>query len=196
MISSRDISAVILAGGRATRMGGVDKGLVEIAGRPMVEWVVQRLSPQVSEIVVNANRSQQVYQQLGMRVVSDTVPDYQGPLAGMASAMTAVRTPWLLTVPCDSPFLPDVLVERFGRVVGDDDTCVVTAHDGVRLQPVFNLMHVSFESGIHEFLASGERKIDRWFSQIEHRTVDFADLPDTFININTPQERLEAEARL
>lgn len=191
-----DVTAVILAGGRATRMGGVDKGLVEFAGRSMVEWVQQGLQGQVAEVVVNANRSTERYQALGMRVVADEFEDFQGPLAGMASAMTVVSTAWIVTVPCDSPFVPKDLVARFCGAMTSVEPAVLTAHDGQRLQPVFNLMHVSLRASIEAFLSSGERKIDRWFAEVNHARVDLSDLPDTFVNINTVEDRDQLEARL
>jgi len=190
------VSAVILAGGRATRMGGVDKGLVDFAGRPMVEWVLQRLQDQVAEVVVNANRSKQSYQALGVRVVADSFENFQGPLAGMASAMNVVSTPWILTVPCDSPFVPEELCARFCAALTSDAPAVLTAHDGQRLQPVFNMMHVSYRESIESFLASGERKIDRWFEDVNHASVDLSDLPDAFVNVNTVADRDDLEARL
>jgi len=194
--ATNDVTAVILAGGRARRMGGVDKGLAEFSGRPMVEWVMEGLQGQVAEVIVNANRSRREYEALGMRVVADEFENFQGPLAGMASAMNVVTTPWMLTVPCDSPFVPEDLVARFCAAVTGDAPVVLTAHDGKRLQPVFNLMHVSLRTSVEAFLESGERKIDRWFATVNHATVDFSDAPDTFVNINTIQDRDALEAQL
>lgn len=196
VLNTDAVTAVILAGGRARRMGGVDKGLVELAGRPMVEWVYQRLASQVPQIIINANRSHERYGALGLPVVADELMDYPGPLAGMSSAMGVVTTDWILTVPCDSPFIPETLVERFCAAVSDIRPCVISAHDGERLQPVFNLMHVALKPSILTFLDSGERKIDRWFGDIDHQTVDFSDQPQAFINVNTEEQRREIELQL
>jgi len=155
-----------------------------------------RRNDQVAEVIVNANRNRRQYESLGIRVVADEFENFQGPLAGMASAMNAVTTPWMITVPCDSPFVPGDLVARFCSAVTSDAPVVLTAHDGKRLQPVFNLMHISVRPSVEAFLESGERKIDRWFATVSHATVDFSDAPDTFVNINTLQDRDALEERL
>jgi len=189
-----DVTAVILAGGMARRMGGTDKGLIELAGRPMVDWVFQAIAPQVNAVLINANRNAERYAQLGASVVADQREGYLGPLSGMASAMAHTTTTWLITAPCDSPFVPDDLVQRLMDCAGDAQ--IVTCHDGERLQPVFSLIRTDLMASLNAFLDSGERKIDRWFGQHTHRTCDFSHTPQTFININTPEERDIVEDQL
>ncbi|HHQ4599305.1 TPA: molybdenum cofactor guanylyltransferase MobA [Aeromonas veronii] len=188
------VSAVILAGGRATRMGGEDKGWVELAGRPLIVHVLERLHPQVDEILINANRSHDRYQALAP-VISDDNRDYLGPLAGMQAGLAAARHDWVLFVPCDGPALPPDLMSRF-RAALTPDTELVVAHDGDWLQPVVALLHTSLLPSLSAALAGGERKIDIWFARHNMVVVSFADQPDAFINLNSPDELAAYEARL
>lgn len=188
------VSAVILAGGRATRMGGEDKGWVKLAGRPLIDHVLDRLRPQVDEVLINANRSQARYQALAT-VISDNNPDYLGPLAGMQAGLAAARHDWVLFVPCDGPALPHDLMSRF-RAALTPDTELVVAHDGDWLQPVVALLHKSLLPSLTLALAEGERKIDIWFARHRMAVVNFADQPDAFINLNSPAELAAYEARL
>ena len=196
------ITAVILAGGRARRMGGEDKGLVAIAGRTMVEHILAALRPQVDAIIINANRNLERYEALAAGpVVADEVGDFAGPLAGMLSAMTAARTPLILTVPCDSPIVCTDLAARLlaslrTALPSGDSAELAVAHDGTRLQPVFALLDRSLEQSLRDYMASGERKIDRWYEQHRMVRADLSDQPDTFLNINTPAERDDLEQRL
>ncbi|QNF21180.1 molybdenum cofactor guanylyltransferase MobA [Aeromonas hydrophila] len=188
------VSAVVLAGGRATRMGGADKGWVELAGRPLIDHVLDRLSPQVDEILINANRSQARYQALAP-VIGDDNPDYLGPLAGMQAGLAAARHDWVLFVPCDGPALPRDLMTRF-RAALTPATELVVAHDGDWLQPVVALLHKSLLPSLSAALTEGERKIDIWFARHQMAVVSFADQPDAFINLNSPDELAAYEARL
>ncbi|MFM5815002.1 molybdenum cofactor guanylyltransferase MobA [Aeromonas dhakensis] len=188
------VSAVVLAGGRATRMGGADKGWVELAGRPLIDHVLDRLRPQVDEILINANRSQARYQALAP-VIGDDNPDYLGPLAGMQVGLAAARHDWVLFVPCDGPALPRDLMVRF-RAALTPQTELVVAHDGDWLQPVVALLHKSLLPSLSAALAEGERKIDIWFARHNMAVVSFADQPDAFINLNSPDELAAYEARL
>ncbi|WP_413162177.1 molybdenum cofactor guanylyltransferase MobA [Aeromonas salmonicida] len=188
------VSAVILAGGRATRMGGEDKGWVALAGCPLIDHVLERLRPQVDEVLINANRSQDRYQALAT-VISDDNPDYLGPLAGMQAGLAAARHDWVLFVPCDGPALPHDLMARF-RAALTPATELVVAHDGDWLQPVVALLHKSLLPSLTHALTEGERKIDIWFARHKMAVVSFADQPDAFINLNSPAELAAYEARL
>jgi molybdopterin-guanine dinucleotide biosynthesis protein A len=190
------ITGVILAGGRGSRMGGMDKGLVELAGRPMVEHVATRLRPQVRDLLVSANRNRERYEALGFRVVADRVEGYQGPLAGMAAALHAAATPWAVTVPCDSPLIGSGLVARLSEALIAENAELAVAHDGSRAHPVFLLLARALLPSLTAFLAAGERKIDRWFARHRVATAVFADSPETFLNVNDPQEHRALEARL
>jgi molybdopterin-guanine dinucleotide biosynthesis protein A len=193
----RDITGVVLAGGRARRMGGEDKGLIRVNGEAMVVHALRGLAPQVGPLLVNANRNQERYAELGgCDVIADADGDYAGPLAGMASAMGRATTRYILTVPCDSPLLATGLGERlFGALLADDAEISV-AHDGTRMQPVFALLECALGQSIVDYLAAGGRKIDAWYAQQRLAIADLSDDPDMFLNINTPQDHTLLESRL
>lgn len=192
-----DITGIVLAGGRARRMGGLDKGLIELCDQPMAAHVVKTLAPQVSEVLVNANRHREDYARATRcRVVADLRGDYAGPLAGMASAMTVASTPFVLTAPCDSPLVSSELGARLYAALRTADAEICVAHDGERLQPVFALLHSSLRASMLAYLDSGERKIDRWYARHRMTRADFSDCVETFCNVNTPSERAQMEAHL
>lgn len=192
-----EITGVVLAGGRARRMGGEDKGLVQVNGEPMVAHALRGLAPQVGALLVNANRNREQYAALcDCDVVADTDGDYAGPLAGMASAMEHAGTRYILTVPCDSPLIAPDLGERLFSALVAEDAEVSVAHDGARLQPVFALLDCTLHGSIVDYLASGGRKIDTWYAGRRLALGDLEDCPDMFLNINTPEERDLLEARL
>ncbi|MEZ5445784.1 MAG: molybdenum cofactor guanylyltransferase MobA [Gammaproteobacteria bacterium] len=191
-----EITGVVLAGGRATRMGGEDKGLLRVAGRPMVEHVLRALRPQVSDLLINANRNLERYREFGVTVVSDFIEGYCGPLAGMASAMKVARTAYVLTAPCDSPFLSEDLAARLHRGLLRDGARIAVADSGERLEPVFALLDRTLLPSLLAYLDAGERKIDRWYAQHPMTRVDFSDEPGMFNNLNTPEELAAAEAML
>jgi molybdenum cofactor guanylyltransferase len=182
------VTAVVLAGGRARRMGGIDKGTVPFNGEPMVERICRLVGPQVDLLLVNANRNLDYYATLGYGIVEDEMDDYQGPLAGMHAALGQIRTPWLLTAPCDGPFIPRDYAARMLQQALAGDVRLSVAHDGERLQPVHALLHVSLAPDLGEFLQSGDRKIDRWYATHPYRVVDFSSNPELFSNINTPDQ--------
>lgn len=187
-MSAAEITGVILAGGQARRMGGTDKGLVELAGRPMIEYVLQSLEPQVHAILINANRNLDRYRRYGHPVIPDRDGDYSGPLAGMCSAMAAAHTPFVVTAPCDSPLLPFDLAARLLAALQDQHTELAVAHDGERLQPVFALLPVALRPSLEQALAAHERKIDRWYARHNVATADFSDRKQAFRNVNTPED--------
>ena len=188
-IDSSDVTAVILAGGQGRRMGGQDKGLLDFGGRLMIEIIIEALENQRIDIVINANRNQSTYQSYGYPVISDDLKDFQGPLAGFASAMAAVKTKFILTLPCDSPMLADNFVERFIESYNREQAPVCVAHDGERLQPVYALIDTGLLDDLKRFLQIGERKIDRWYAQYSYASVDFSTATSMFENINTPEDQ-------
>ncbi|MFT5658063.1 MAG: molybdenum cofactor guanylyltransferase [Gammaproteobacteria bacterium] len=190
-IHNNDITAVILAGGMGRRMGGLDKGLIEYDGRLLVEILIEKLQQQDVNIVINANRNESVYETYGFPVISDKLSDFQGPLAGFATAMAAVDTQYILTLPCDSPLLSDSFVERFIAChnTPGSEAEISVAHDGERLQPVHALINVDLLDSLNVFLESGDRKIDRWYAQHNYNLADFSDQTDMFKNINTPEDQ-------
>ena len=195
--SVRDqVTGVILAGGRATRMGGVDKGLVEIGGRPMIAWVVDTLRSQVADVLINANRNHDSYRGFGCDVVDDGDSEFRGPLAGMVSGMRAARTPYIAVVPCDSPLLHGSLVQRLHDAARASGAPIAAAHDGGRLQPVFALLSCELLDDLAGYLDDGERKIDRWYARHGYESVDFSDVAESFANINAPDDKRALERAL
>jgi molybdenum cofactor guanylyltransferase len=180
------VSAIVLAGGLGRRMGGVDKGLQLLDGRPMIQHVLDRLRPQVGEIVINANQNLERYGALGHRVVSDAITGFAGPLAGLHAGLQAISSPLAVTVPCDSPFLPADLVQRLREALAGNDLAV--AKTGEQPHPVFALVRQSVAGNLATFLASGGRKIDAWYAALKVVEVSFDDEADAFRNINTMEE--------
>ncbi len=182
------ITGLILAGGQGRRMGGVDKGLQRLRDRPMIEWVIERLRPQVSELVINANQNLAAYRTYGHRVIADAVGGFAGPLAGLHAGLTAATTEELVTVPCDSPFLPLDLVSRLAvaRARADADIAVAKTFD--QPHPVFSLVRSGVRAHLEAFLEGGGRKIDAWYATLRVIEVPFDDEAEAFSNINTRAE--------
>lgn len=190
------LTAVILAGGRGRRMGGQDKGLVELAGRPMVEYALDALRPQVDALLINANRNQARYGAFGLPVISDEIGEFFGPLAGIASALTHAAPGLLLTAPCDSPLIAADYAGRMRAALIGQDAEIAVARGEERLQPVFALLRTELRSSLMDYLAAGERKIDRWYARHGAVEVDFSDHPEMFLNVNDPEERTALELRI
>jgi molybdenum cofactor guanylyltransferase len=188
-IEPSDITAVILAGGQGRRMGGQDKGLIDFNGKPLIQHLIHQLQQQSVAIVINANRNQDQYQQYGYPVFADELDDFQGPLAGFASAMAAVNTRYILTLPCDGPFLAPDYALRFINSQNQTHAPICVADDGERLQPVHALIDVNLLPSLVEFLKSGDRKIDRWYAMHQFTQTDFTDCANMFRNINTPEDQ-------
>ena len=179
-------TGIVLAGGKGSRMGGVDKGLQPLRGKPMVAWAIARLRPQVDEIVINANQNLEIYSAFGYRVAPDEIGGFAGPLAGLHAGLNAATHPLVVTVPCDSPFLPNDLVSRLAKSLGDNHLAV--AKTGAQPHPVFALMRREVRASLEAFLASGGRKIDAWYAALKVVEVAFDDEADAFRNINTLEE--------
>ncbi len=182
------VTGLLLAGGRARRMGGNDKGLLPLNGRPLAAWGLERLAPQVDELLISANRNQAQYEKLGASVISDSIDGFVGPLAGFVAGLQQARNQWVVTAPCDSPFLAEDYVERMIATMSKQSVDAVVAHDGNRLQPVFILINCRLREGLFQFLESDQRKIDLWLDQTNWCMTDFSDCPDMFLNANTPEE--------
>ena len=193
---NHSITGLILAGGRARRMEGQDKGLIKLLGKPMIAYSIDALQTQLENIIINANRNQDHYRQYAEHVMADDISGYHGPLAGVATALKRIDTELLMTIPCDSPFLPCDLVSRLAKPFINGNIDISVAHNGERIQPVFSLLRKSLSHSLDAYLASSERRIDRWFEQHAVQPVDFSDVPDTFDNINTPDDLKRAEIRL
>ena len=191
-----DITAVILAGGRARRMDGEDKGLITLKDRAMIDYIITALKPQTGKLVINANRNQKQYGIYGLPVIADMLDGYLGPLVGMATGMHSTDTPYIVTVPCDSPFIPDMLVETLHHTLHVSDADISVAHDGERMQPVFALLKCKLLPDLLAYLDEGNRKVETWYHQHRLAIADFSHSPDTFLNLNTPEDRLMLEERL
>lgn len=194
--SRNAITGLVLAGGQARRMGGMDKGLLQLCERPLIEWVLDALQPQVASLIINANRSHADYRRYGHPIVADELDGFCGPLAGIAAGLSACKTDYLVVTPCDSPLLPTDLVKRLHEQLRHDAADIAVAHNGERLQPVFALLDTRLTPSLLAFLETGGRKIDQWYAQHNISIVDFSDTPDTFLNINTPEDMAALEARL
>ena len=185
---SERITGVVLAGGLGRRMGGVDKGLQLLNGRPLVGHVVERLAPQVDELLINANQNGERYAAFGHRVVPDEIPEFAGPLAGLHAALSAAAHPLVATAPCDSPFLPADLISRLFSALTATGADLAVARTFDQPHPVFCLCKRDVLPHLTEFLASGGRKIDRWYATLKVVEVAFDDEADAFENINTREE--------
>jgi len=177
-------------------MGGVDKGLVPLGGKPMVARAIEALKPQVGKLLINANRNLDDYRRFGCDVVPDALDGYLGPLAGLASGMQAAHTSYVVTVPCDSPLLAADLVQRLCDTLTQANADISVAHDGERLHPVFALLKRALLPSLLDYLKGGGRKIDVWFALHRLAIADLRERADMFINVNSPEERAALEARL
>lgn len=190
-ILDADITGLVLCGGRGTRMGGVNKGLQNHKGIPLALHALLRLQPQVGQVMINANRNLSAYESMGVPVWVNPVADFPGPLAGWLAGLEQCQTPYMATVPCDTPDFPTDLVRRLADALVKDDAEIAMAaslEDGqVRTQPVFCLLRSTLLESLLLYLHEGERKIDRWTARHRCVTVVFDD-PKAFFNANTPQE--------
>jgi molybdopterin-guanine dinucleotide biosynthesis protein A len=189
MSTHEDVTGLVLAGGRGSRMGGVDKGLQLLDGVPLVQHALHRLAPQVGPLMINANRNRDTYAQFGVPVWPDAEDDFAGPLAGFVAGLAHCATEWLVTVPCDTPRFPLDLVEHLMTSVGSATVAVAcTKEEGaIQRQPVFCLMRRTVHTRIVAYLAGGGRRIDRWFEREASADVLFEDA-DAFFNANTLEE--------
>lgn len=189
------VTAIILAGGRGSRMGGTDKGLVLLHDKPLVAHVLARLTPQVDDILINANRAITAYQALGYTVLSDEMPDFAGPLAGFALGFKHAKGEYLLTSPCDCPLLPANLRQQLQNALEQTHAEIAIATSHGNHHPVVCLCKTSLLNHLEDYLARGGRKVSTWQQSLHHVYVDFNDIPDAFINVNTPQDLEQLEAK-
>ncbi|MBT0959900.1 molybdenum cofactor guanylyltransferase MobA [Denitromonas iodatirespirans] len=189
-MSHTRVTGLVLAGGLGRRMGGADKGLIMLDGRPMIDHVLARLQPQVDELLINANRNTDTYARFGIPVLADRHSGFVGPLAGLDAGLAHLGEAdgWVVTCPCDSPFVPPDLVARLMAAAHEAEADVAIARAEGQLQPVFLLAHTRTAGALRAYLAAGERKIDRWVFTQAHAIADFDDCPEAFANINTIDE--------
>jgi len=189
------ICGLVLAGGQGRRMGGVDKGLQLLQGRPLMQHVIERLRPQVDSMMINANQNLERYADFGCPVVPDRIGGFAGPLAGLNAGLTATDAPLIATVPCDSPFLPHDLVARLAKARSAIDADIAVARTGDQPHPVFALVCARVQPHLANFLARGERKIDHWYASLKVTEVAFDDEAEAFANINTRDELAQHDRR-
>ena len=182
------ITGLVLAGGLGRRMGGVDKGLSLLDGEPLVEHIIRRLAPQVGQLIINANQNHDIYAGFGYPVVGDRIEGHAGPLAGLEAGLAACPTPYLLTVPCDSPFLPADLVSRLAACLTAHKASIAVARTGEQLHPVFSLIRSDELPELQAFINAGGRRMEAWLRRLCWAPCPFDDCPEAFANINTPDE--------
>jgi len=182
------VTGLILAGGKGSRMGGVDKGLQAFRGKRLVDHVYERLAPQVGGIIINANQNQEEYRSFGVRVVSDAIGGFAGPLAGFHAGLSVSKRPFLASAPCDSPFLPEDLIARLYARIDETGAELAVAKTGDQPHPVFSLMRRGVLDHLADFLKEGGRKIDAWYATLNVVEVAFDDEAQAFSNINTLDE--------
>ncbi|MBL6986015.1 MAG: molybdenum cofactor guanylyltransferase [Methylobacter sp.] len=188
MNSQTKVAGVILAGGRARRMNNQDKGLVKFKGRPMVSYALAALAPVVDYVFINANRNIEQYRQFGCPVISDQTDSFDGPLAGVLTAMIHANADVLVVLPCDSPFIKTEHLQKLLSVRADNNADVAVAFDGVRMHPVFFAVKTALRASLQDYLASDQRKVGAWLAQQNFVLVEFRHQPEIFSNINTMDE--------
>ena len=195
MNNQKTVTGVILAGGLARRMNNQDKGLINYKGRPMVSYAIAALTAVADQSLINANRNKEQYEAFGLPVIADQTDSFDGPLAGILTAMIHANTDVLLVMPCDSPLIKAEHLQKLLATRAENDADVAVAFDGERLHPVFLAIKTSLKNSLQNYLASGQRKLDRWLEQQKMVKADFSNEPEIFININTLTELSELEAR-
>ena len=188
------ITGLVLAGGLGSRMGRIDKGLALLDGQPMAGHVLARLRPQVGPLIINANQNLDDYARFGPPVVCDRLEGFAGPLAGLEAGLAACTTPYLVSAPCDSPFLPPDLVSRLADTLSAARASIAVARTGDQLHPVFSLMRSDALPDLQAFLRAGGRRVERWLQRLRWVPCPFDDVPEAFANINTPEELRAHEA--
>lgn len=191
-----EISTIILAGGRGMRMGGIDKGLVKLQQKSLIKHLIERLTPQVDEIIINANREIMQYQALGYAVLQDETADFIGPLAGISLGLKHAAHEYLLTVPCDSPLLPLDLTQRLLSSLLEHHAEIAVASSNGDAHPVFCLCKKSVLPSLTIYLEQGGRKVSAWQKSLNYVEVDFSDNPEAFINLNTFEDLAALELKL
>jgi molybdopterin-guanine dinucleotide biosynthesis protein A len=194
MNSQTKVTGVILAGGLARRMNNQDKGLVNFKGRPMISYAIAAMMPVVNQLIINANRNRERYQQFGLPVVADQTDTFDGPLAGVLTAMIYADADVLVVMPCDSPLVTAEHLRKLLSTRAEQGVDVAVAFDGERLHPVFMAIRTTLKTSLEAYLTSGQRKLDLWLEQQNMVKADFSDTPDIFVNINTMTELSALEA--
>ncbi|MCX7087283.1 MAG: molybdenum cofactor guanylyltransferase [Methylococcales bacterium] len=195
MTNPSTVTGVILAGGLAKRMHKQDKGLVNYKGQPLVSYAINAMTPLVTQLLLNANRNHDTYQRFGWPVIADQTDQFDGPLAGILTAMLAAQTDILLVMPCDSPLMSTAHLQRLLTMRETTGSDVAVAFDGERLHPVFLAIKTNLRSSLQAYLDGGQRKMALWLTQQKMVTVDFSSDTGVLMNINSLSDLLALEAQ-
>ena len=185
---SNNLSAVVLSGGQSRRMGGKDKGLLELAGKPMISYVLGSLNNHINDIMISTNSADIRYQQMSHRCIEDILKGNLGPLAGIHSALSNSQHSRVLITACDSPFLQTALCSRLIKAMDSSNAMMAVAHDGEHIQNTFSVIDVRLKPNLEQYLQRGGRRLMTWFKEQHAIEVDFADVKDSFLNINSTQD--------
>lgn len=191
VVNCEEISGVILAGGLARRMGGIEKALVEFHGETLLSHVIKRIQPQVNTLYLNANKKLEQYQEFSLPILEDEKKGFLGPLAGILTALNKIETEYLLVTPCDAPFVSLNLAEKLFKEMQQQNALGAVVHDGERLQPTFLLLHKQLSNDLETYLENGHRSIEQWLEKHLIAKVDFSTQAHDFINFNTLAELLK-----
>ena len=189
------VTALILTGGKSSRLGSEDKGLLLFNEQPMIKSTINTLKRQVKDVVICANRNLEQYEQFGLPVITDQVPDFAGPLAGISAGMAYTDNQWLLVTPCDTPMIPDDLAVRLYYSLHRSGADIAYVHDGQHAHYLHSMIRTSLKSDLDQHLAEQKLSVNRWISDHKWLEVDFSDQPEAFFNVNT-QEQLEQAEKL
>ncbi|MDD5577964.1 MAG: molybdenum cofactor guanylyltransferase [Methylobacter sp.] len=194
MNSQTKVTGVVLAGGLARRMNYQDKGLINYRGRPLVSYAIAALTAIVDQVIISANRNLEQYQQFAVPVMTDLTGSFDGPLAGLLTAMIHTDADVLIVMPCDSPLIKTEHLQKLLDLRAEVDADVAVAFDGKRLHPVFLAIKTTLQPGLQDYLAGGQRKMDSWIEQQKMVKADFSNEPEIFTNINTMTDLSMLEA--
>jgi molybdopterin-guanine dinucleotide biosynthesis protein A len=186
-ITNNEITAVILAGGKSSRMNGKDKGLMNFRGQELIRHVLRVVEPRVSEVLISANRNIELYENFG-KVIMDELEDFQGPLAGVSSALKVCFTRYLLVLPCDSPLIDEELIDNLISRMGETEVDICVAHDGSIMHATFAIIEAKLGKRLEEFLENGGRKMALWYRQHSIERIDVSSQLEVLTNLNRPED--------
>ena len=187
-----DITAVILAGGKGSRMGNHDKGLIKLANKPLIKYVIDSIQGQVGRIIISANRNINEYQKLGLPVICDEKTEFNGPLSGIYEALKICTTKYLLVLPCDCPFIEVDIIEKLYKSAEENNSDVVLIYDGQFLQPLFSLISKNALTSLEQCIAAKNFKAKQWMTDQKHSIIE-DNRPTLFFNINNENDLENAE---
>ena len=191
-----EISLLILAGGKGSRMGGLDKGLMDIAGKPAIEHLIERFSTHPGPLMISANRNLERYAGYGYPVLKDAADTFPGPLAGILAGLRAAPGRYLLTMPVDAPLVQHDYPARMAAAFADCGCRACVASLNQRIEPVFSLLDTSLTPSLQDYLERGQRPVNGWLAEVGAKPVDFSDVPQQFINLNVEQDQEKLRACL